>query len=100
MRLPVADPMEPVLGFPDGMAVFVGPSPGHFGWIDWSANPISPPSKYHGGTDMRYDFGPCVPVRPRGIIGRVTWHNVRWVIPHNAHAQAPADANPQQTNQP
>ena len=85
VRLPVSGPpLVPELAFPDGMEVFVGPQPGHFGRIDWSANPIlSLPSKFHGGTDMRRDYAPCVPVRPRGLIGRVTWHNVRWVIPHN-----------------
>jgi len=86
MRLPVSGPpLVPELAFPDGMDVFVGHHPGHFGKIDWSANPIlSLPSKYHGGTDMRRDYAPCVPVRPRGLIGRVTWHDVRWVIPHNS----------------
>jgi len=86
MRLPVSGPpMVPELAFPDGMEVFVGPHPGHFGRVDWSANPIlSLPSKYHGGTNMRRDYGPCVPIRARGLIARVTWHDVRWIIPHNS----------------
>ena len=84
MLLPVSGPpLVPELAFPDGMSVIVGPLPGRLGIIDWTANPIlSLPSKFHGGTDMRRDYAPCVPVRSPGMMGRVTWHNVRWVIPH------------------
>ena len=85
VRLPVSGPpLVPELAFPDGMEVFVGPQPGFYGRIHWAENPIlSLPSKFHCGTDMRRDYGSCVPVRTRGLIGHVTWHNVRWVIPHN-----------------
>jgi hypothetical protein len=83
--LPIIGPtMFPELAFPDNMEVFVGPYPGYFGKVDWSANPIlSTPTKYHSGTDMMRDYAPCVPIRARGLIARVTWHDVRWVIPHN-----------------